>query len=103
MNKRIEAHVNKAAKIIEKFPEIEKAVVIGNAMNDSFMIDYDDNIWIAIYTKPGTKISKICCDLNDAFGKHEITGIDLYPMADEDFYVAAHHLIDSGKIIFERN
>ena len=102
MNKFIKDYTTKAANIISKFSDIEKAVVIGNAVNDNFAVDFEDNICIAIYTKPGTKISKICCDLNAILGDNGLTDIDLYPMADEDFYVEAASLIPDGEVIFER-
>ena len=102
MNKFTKKITDKAANIISRFNAIEKAVVIGNAVNDDFTVDYDNNIWIALYTKPGTKISKLCCDLNAMLGDNALNNIDLYPMADEDFYVAAASLIPDGEVIFER-
>ena len=102
MNKFIKNYTDKAAKIIEKFSEVDKAVVIGAAVKDSFAIDFDNNIYIAIYTKPGVKISRLCCELNTMLGDNNLGNIDLYPMADEDFYVAAASLIPDGEIIFER-
>ena len=58
MNNKIQIYTDKVAKIVAKFPEITRAVVIGNAINDNFVFDNDENIWLAIYTKPGTKYSK---------------------------------------------
>ncbi len=100
MNNKTREYVDKIAKVVEKFPNITKAVVVGTAVNDSYM--FEDNIMLAIFTKPETKISKICCDLNAIFGDNGLTGIDLYPTADEDFYAAVYDLIDSGEVIFER-
>ena len=102
MNKFIKEYTDKAAEIISKFPEIEKAVVIGNAVHDDFAVDFDDNICIALFTKPNTKVSKLCNDLNYILFDNNLSSIDLYPMADEDFYVAAASLIPDGEVIFER-
>ena len=100
MNNKTREYVDKIAKIVEKFPDITKAVVVGTAVNDSYM--FEDNIMLAIFTKPEAKISKICCDLNAILGDNGLTAIDLYPTADEDFYAAVYDLIDSGEVIFER-
>lgn len=102
MNNKIQVYTDKVAKIVAKFPEITRAVVIGNAINDNFVFDNDENIWLAIYTKSGTKYSKICCELNRMLGENNLARVDIYPMADEDFYVEASRLIASGKVIFER-
>ena len=102
MDNKIQIYTDKVAKIVAKFPEITRAVVIGNAINDNFVFDNDENIWLAIYTKPGTKYSKTCCELNRTLGENNLAKVDIYPMADEDFYVEANKLIDSGKVIFER-
>ena len=102
MNNKIQIYTDKIAKVVAKFPEITRAVVIGDAVNDNFVFDNDENIWLAIYTKPDAKISKLCCDLNATFGDNGLNEIDLYPMADENFYVAAASLIPDGEVIFER-
>lgn len=102
MNKFTKQITDKAAAIISKFNDIEKAIVIGNAVDDNFAVDFDNNICIALYTKPDTKISKLCCDLNATLGDSGLNEIDLYPMADEVFYVAAASLIPDGEVIFER-
>lgn len=102
MNNKIKVYTDKVATIVAKFPEITKAVIIGDAVNDNFAFDNNENIWLAIYTKPETKYSRTCCDLNRILGENNLARVDIYPMADEDFYVEAHNLIDSGKVIFER-
>ena len=102
MNKFTKQITDKAAAIISKFNDIEKAIVIGTAVDDNFAVDFDNKICIALYTKPDTKISKLCCDLNATLGYNDLNEIDLFPMADEFFYVAAASLIPDGEVIFER-
>lgn len=102
MNNKIQIYTDKIAKVVAKFPEITRAVVIGDAVNDNFVFDNDENIWLAIYTKPDTKYSKTCCELNRMLGENNLARVDTYPMADENFYVAAASLIPDGEVIFER-
>lgn len=102
MNNKIQIYTDKIAKIVAKLPEITRAVVIGDAVNDNFVFDNDENIWLAIYTKPDTKYSKTCCELNRMLGENNLARVDTYPMADENFYVAAASLIPDGEVIFER-
>lgn len=100
MNKRTKVYTNKIANAVEKFPLITKAVVVGPATTDAF--SFDENIMLAVYTKPEAKISKTCVDLNRFFGENDIFNVDIYMMADEDFYLEVHDLIDDGEVIFTR-
>ena len=101
MNDRTREYVNRAAKIVAQFPDITKAVVVGPAMNDDFAFG-DCNVWLAVFTKPEAKYTKVCCDLNAAFGDNDLARIDIYMTADEDFYAEVYSLIDSGEVIYER-
>lgn len=100
MNKRAKAYTEKIAKVVETFPLITKAAVVGPAAEDSF--SFSENLMLAIYTKPEAKTSIVCIDLNRALGDNGIFNVDLYMMADEDFYLEAHNLIDDGEVIFAR-
>ena len=100
MNSKTREYVDKIAKVVEKFPDITKAVVVGTAVNDSYM--FNDNIMLAVFTKPEAKYTKICNDLNYMLFDNNLTRVDLYMTADEDFYAAVYDFIDSGEVIFER-
>lgn len=100
MNKRTKIYTEKIANIIKEYPLITKAVVIGPAVKDSFC--FSEKIMLAIYTEAGAKISKVCIDLNRALGENDIFNVDIYMMADEDFYLEVHDLIDDGEVIFTR-
>ena len=50
MNKRTKAYMEKAAEVIQTFPSVTKAVVIGPAVEESFA--FEDNIMLAVYTEP---------------------------------------------------
>lgn len=100
MNKRTKTYTEKISKVVEKFPLITKAVVVGPATKDTF--SFSENIMLAIYTKPEAKISKTCIDLNRCLGDNGIFNVDIYMMADEDFYMEVHNLIDEGEVIFTR-
>ncbi len=100
MNKRTKSYMEKAVNIVQRFPSITKAAVIGPAAEDTFA--FDTNIMLAIYTAPESDISKTCVDLNRAFGENNLGHIDIYMMADEDFFAAAVGLIKYGEVIFAR-
>lgn len=100
MNKRTKTYIGKIAKVVERFPLITKAIVVGAAAKDTFA--FEESIMLAIYTKPEAKTSKVCVDLNRALGDNDIFNVDIYMMADEDFYIEVHDLIDKGEVIFAR-
>ena len=100
MNIRTKLYTEKIAEVVEQFPLITKAVVIGPAVKDTF--SFREKIMLAVYTEPQAKISRVCLDLNREFSDNEIYNVDIYMMADEDFYLAVHNMIDDGEVIFER-
>ena len=100
MNNRTRDYTEKIANIVKEFPLITKAVVVGPAAQDTF--SFSENIMLAVYTKPEAKISKVCVDLNRALGDNGIFNVDIYMMADEDFYLEVHDLVDDGEVIFSR-
>lgn len=62
MNNKIQIYTDKVAKIVAKFPEITRAVVIGDAVNDNEIINCAKsnifNDWVTIYFKKELEISK---------------------------------------------
>ena len=93
--------MDKVSKVVERCPDITRAVVIGNANENNYILGCD-NIPLAIFTKQNTKISKVCIDLNNMLYDSQLKLIDIYPMADEDFYLAVSDLLTTGETIFER-
>ena len=100
MNKRTREYVNRISDVVKKFSGITKAVVIGPATEETFA--FDENIMLAVYTKPEANIAKTCVDLNNVLGDNNIFNIDIYMMADEDFYMEVYDLIDAGEVIFTK-
>jgi hypothetical protein len=101
MNEKTRAYVNRVAKIVETFPAITKAVVVGIANEKNYTFG-DDKIQLAIFTKPEVKYTKVCIDLNNELFDNDLTMVDIYMTADEDFYAEVYNLLDSGEVIFER-
>lgn len=100
MNDKTREYMDKAAKIIETIPSVTKAVVVGPAVEKNFT--FGDKIQLAVFTVPGDKYTKTFSDLNRALFDNDLTRIELYMTADEDFYAAVYNLIDKGEIIYER-
>ena len=100
MNKKTKIYTEKIADVVKTFPLITKAVVVGSAVNDNFCLD--EEIKLAIYTEPEADIAEVCVDLNDALINKDLYPIDIYMMADDDFYTEVHHLIANGVVIFEK-
>ena len=100
MNERTRNITEKIADVVKTFPLITEAVVIGSATDNDF--SFDENIMLAVYTKPEANIATTCVELNNAFGDKNLYNIDIYMMADNDFYLEVHDLIDSGEVIFKR-
>ena len=101
MNKRTKIYADKIADVVKNFPLITKAVIVGAAVNDNFC--FDEKIKLAIYTEPEAKISTVCVRLNDALGYKDIYNVDIYMMADEDFYMDVYDLIADGEVIFDKS
>lgn len=101
MNEKTRAYVNKVAKIVEANPAITKAVVVGLATQKNYTFG-DDKIQLAVFTKPEAKYTTVCVDLNNALFDNDLTMVDIYMTADEDFYAEVYNLLDTGEVIFER-
>lgn len=100
MNKRTKNYAEKITEVIKNSQSITKAVIVGNAVREDF--SFDENIKLAVFTTPEAKISTTCIELNNALGEKDLYNIDIYMMADEDFYMEVHDLLDDGEVIFER-
>ena len=100
MNDKTREYMNKAAKIIETIPSVTKAVVVGPAVEKSFT--FGDKVMLAVFTEPGANYAKTFGDLNRALFDNDLTKIELYMTADDDFYAAVYNLLDKGEIIYER-
>ncbi len=101
MNEKTKAYVNRAAEIIASNPDVTKAVVVGLATQRNYTFG-DDKIQLAVFTKPEAKYTKVCVDLNNALSDNDLTMIELYMTADEDFHAAVYNLLDQGEVIFDR-
>lgn len=97
MNKRTKEYSRRIADVVKKFSNITKAIIIGPATEETFA--FDEDIMLAVYTKPEANIAKTCVDLNNTLGDNTIFNVDIYMMADEDFYMEVHDLIDTGEVI----
>lgn len=101
MNEQTRDYVNKVAKIVAENPYVTKAVVVGPAVEKEFT--FEDKIMLAVFTAPDAKYTKVCSDLHYDLFDHDLTNVELYMTADEDFYAAIYHLIDKGEVIFVKN
>ena len=100
MNKRTKVYAEKIADVVKSFPLITKAVIVGPAVSDNFC--FNEDIKLAIYTEKEAKISTVWMDLKNAFLDKELYHIDIYMMADKDFYCEVYNLIPNGEVIFEK-
>lgn len=100
MNAKTNDYITKVAKVIESNKKVTKAVVFGNALDDNF--NFEDNIYIAIFTKADNNFIDIFSDLNEALVLKNLAKVDLYMMSDPDFYVNVIDELESGKVIVNR-
>lgn len=100
MNKETKLCANKLTKIVANIPSITKAVIVGHATEDSFL--FEEDLILAIFSKEGVSAATVFGEVTKGLYHNNLYRIDVYPMADPDFYCDVSNLIDEGEVIFER-